>query len=498
MHKFIGKILSGSAALALLVPGTALAGGVDVGGYFRIAARPDWQGGDGKLGYWNLYGRLLNEGPYAAVEMKWDILERDPASSAVWTSLHAKVEGASITNADDGNGSLDRLRLSQVYAKAGNVLLQDVTWQMGTLDTWFGSLGLYDMWPARLFYETIGFSARYQNDTVDLLLGLGDSGYGIKGAENDTIITPGGSLRLSPGDHFEVGFGGQYNHESHVLGNRHAPYQIPGIEYEDYIRGEVVETWVQENPDRLDYFPDPEARDASSCKLIGYLGFGGFGPVRWNNFFINYQRLHPETYYTEEYDGRSFDIYVTDFTDERFQLNLGNELQLILVPHHLEAVWGVLYGDYRDLDNDIAPSDHDRKFVSTVLRLQLFMSETVHLLGESSVAKEVSRNGNAYREHWDSIFTNTGGVSDSRGLEHGDSDQRNTWQGKVGVVLNPLGPGIYTRPSLRLLYGAQYSNQNNAFGNAFVEDLDQFNDFELPEEDQHWHHLVALETEVWF
>ena len=158
----------------------------------------------------------------------------------------------------------------------------------------------------------------------------------------------------------------------------------------------------------------------------------------------------------------------------------------------------MLYGDYRDLDNDIAPSDHERRFVSTVLRLQLFMSETVHLLGESSVAKEVSRNGNAYREHWDSIFTNSGGVSDSRGLEHGDTDQRNTWQGKLGVVLNPLGPGIYTRPSLRLLYGAQYSNQNNAFGNAFVEDLDQFNDFELPEEDQHWHHLVALETEVWF
>ena len=31
------------------------------GGYFRIAARPDFQGGKSQLGLWNISGRLLNE-----------------------------------------------------------------------------------------------------------------------------------------------------------------------------------------------------------------------------------------------------------------------------------------------------------------------------------------------------------------------------------------------------------------------------------------------------
>ena len=31
-----------------------------VGGYARIMARPDMQGGGGRLGYWNLYGRLFD------------------------------------------------------------------------------------------------------------------------------------------------------------------------------------------------------------------------------------------------------------------------------------------------------------------------------------------------------------------------------------------------------------------------------------------------------
>jgi hypothetical protein len=64
------------------------------------------------------------------------------------------------------------------------------------------------------------------------------------------------------------------------------------------------------------------------------------------------------------------------------------------------------------------------------------------------------------------------------------------------VVLNPLGPGMYVRPSLRLLYGVQYSTQNNAFGNSFVETLDQYNDFGNVE--RHWHSVVAIEAEAWF
>jgi hypothetical protein len=126
----------------------------------------------------------------------------------------------------------------------------------------------------------------------------------------------------------------------------------------------------------------------------------------------------------------------------------------------------------------------------------VYLTPTVHWLAETSIAEEVSTNGNAYREHADSIFENTETVADARGLEFGDTDTRTTWQGKTGLVLNPLGPGIYTRPSLRLLYGVQYSNQNNAFGNRFVETLDQYNEFGNVE--RHWHHVVALETEAWF
>ncbi|MCB9746339.1 MAG: hypothetical protein H6740_27430, partial [Alphaproteobacteria bacterium] len=103
------------------------------------------------------------------------------------------------------------------------------------------------------------------------------------------------------------------------------------------------------------------------------------------------------------------------------------------------------------------------------MRPQVYITDTFHLLLESSFAQEVSRNGNAYREHVDSVFENTDGLPDSRGLEYGDTDTRYTWQGKGGVNFNPLGPGAYVRPSLRVLYGVQYSNQNNAFGNSFVD-----------------------------
>ena len=80
--------------------------------------------------------------------------------------------------------------------------------------------------------------------------------------------------------------------------------------------------------------------------------------------------------------------------------------------------------------------------------------------------------------------------------ETGDADTRRTWQGKTGVVFTPLGPGIWTRPTLRLLYGTQWSSQNNAFSNSFVDTVDQYNEFGNVE--QHWHHVIAMEAETWF
>ena len=101
---------------------------------------------------------------------------------------------------------------------------------------------------------------------------------------------------------------------------------------------------------------------------------------------------------------------------------------------------GGLYGRHTDGDNAIAPSDHVRRYMSTVLRGQVYITDTVHWLTETSIAKEISDNGNAYREHYDSLFANTEGRADARGLEYGDTDTRYTWQGKAGVV-NPYFGG---------------------------------------------------------
>lgn len=481
------------ALLTVLASIPAHAGRADVGGYFRVMARPDLQGGGGRLGYWNLYGRLMNEGPYGMVELRYDVLE--PDGPEPWTSVHARLEGGSIANADGGNGFFDAFRMSQLFIETGNVGVDKVTWRVGTLEYFFGDLGLYDMRPATLFFRTVGLSARFQSEHAELLLGIGDSGYGLRGFRYSAIPTVGAAARLRV-QHFEVGAGGEARLEPGVKGSRNSPYHTPGVDYEDWIRGEVAQRYQQEFPGLEDAFPNPEARTSLSYDAVGYVGFGGVGPLRWNNLFVRYGLAHPETFTEETLAGKPIQIYVHDFTDQRASFTLGNEMQLKLVPDKLDAAWGVLYGDHSDADNLIAPSDHARWYASTVLRLQAYATPTVHVLLESALAREHSKNGNTFREHADSIFANTGGQPDTRGLETGDTDTRDTLQLKGGLVLNPLGRGIYSRPSLRALYGVQLSNQNNAFGNSFVETLDQYDDFDTVE--QHVHHLLALEAEVWF
>lgn len=485
-------------ALLLATLSSAYAGPAGVSGYFRVAARPDLQGGAGRLGYWNLYGRLMNEGSYGMVELRYDVIDRQPDDTGPWSTVHARIEGGSIANADAQDGSLAAFRLSQVYVQSGNVFVRGVTWQVGTLQSFMGSLGLYDMRPAAVFNDTVGISGRYQSDHIELLVGAGDSGFKRYGSAYNALPTFGGTLRLRPiPGHLELGGGGEVMHEAAVGGDVNAPYQTEGIDYEDWVRGEVVESYVAElGPELLDYFPGPKARTSTGGKVFGYLGFGNVGPLVWNNLYVSYSRLLPQKTTSEWYGGQEYTLYVHDFTDQRTSLLIGNEMQLRLWPDRLDAVWSALYGDQRDGDNDIVPSDDDRSYASTVLRLQGYATETVHLLTEGSLAREWSHNGNAFREHADSIFSNTDGRPDARGLQYGDAAIRNTVQIKVGPVLQPTGRGIYNRPSLRLLYGAQYSNQNNAFGNAFVDTIDQYQDFQPVE--QHWHHVVSAEVEVWF
>lgn len=466
-----------------------------VGGYFRIMARPDFQGGNGRLGFWNLYGRLLNEAPWAAVELRMHLLPHEPGTKEPWTNLVMRIEGGSVRNAQSSS-SLGEFQFSQLYAEAGNVLLEDVTWRLGTLQYWYGDLGLYDMRPAELFFQTVGLSMKLDKGPVEVMLGVGDSGFAIRGFQYAAVLSGGGAFRLRAPKHFEFGFGGQVNWEPKVQGNRNAPHDTPNLDYEDWVRGEIVQNYLADQPGQEDFFPKPQPRANLSWKGIGYLGFGDLGPIRWNSLFANIQLVHPDQRTVETFDGRDYDLYVAGLTDQRFQFNLGNELQMSIVPNRFDLSWAVLYGNYWDGDNDIAPSDHDREFVSTVLRMQVYLTPTLHILVESSVAREISRNGNAYRNASDSIFENTEGLPDSRGLEFGDSDTRVTWQGKGGLVLNPLGQGIYVRPSLRLLYGAQYSTMNNAFGNSFVTTPSQFAQFDTV--DRHWHHMIAVEAEAWF
>jgi len=465
-------------------------------GYFRVMTRPDFQGGDARLGFWNLYGRLLNETPYGLLELRLNVVPPRPNSDEAWTLVHARIEGGSVGTMDSGGGNLSNFRVSQLYAQAGNILLKNVTWPVGTLQTYFGDLGLYDLRPAELFFDTVGLSARYQRGPIDFTAGVGDAGFWTRRTQYSTILTAGATLRLTLGNHVQLGGGAQGYLEPKVEGNRFAPYDTPDLDYEDFVRGEVVQKFLEENPGMEEFFPDPTPTSSTSFKVVGYLGFGGFGPIQWSALHANFLRRHPDNYVTETVNGRGFDIFVKSVTDQRYQLNVGNEMLLTLVPERLDAAWGVLYGRHWNDDNDILPNDDNRTFLSTVLRLQFYIDRTFHVLTESSAAQEKSSLGNVYRNHVDSVFQSTDGIADPRGLEFGDSDTRNTWQGKFGFVFNPLGYGIYTRPSLRILYGVQYSTQNNAFSNNFVASLDEFNDFQAKE--QHWHHVLALEAEAWF
>jgi len=470
---------------------------VSASGYFRLAARPDWQGGNGRLGFWNLHGRLLNEGSYAALELKLDLLQAAPGSNDLWASVHARVEGGSIYSGDSTNGNLVAFRLSQLYVRAGNLLLDKVIWQIGTLVYFFGNLGLYDMRPATVFDDTMGVSARYKGDVVDLTIGFGDSGFAVRGTQYSPMLTAGGVLRLHLGDHFEIGGGGQVAYEPTIAGARFSPHQTPNVSYEDFVRREVAQQFLFANPGQVMLpRPLPSSQPTMPFRAVGYLGFGNFGPVLWNNLFVSWRRLAPEQSYVETVGGRDFTVYVADLTRDRYQFQIGNELQLRIIPGRLDAVWAVLYGDDTDQADKIRASERNRTYLSTVLRLQAYVTRSFHVLAESSIAQERSKNGNLFRTRVDSPFQSANGAGDTRGLEFGSSPVRNTWQLKAGVVLNPTGIGIYARPSLRLLYGLQWSNQHAAFGNGFSESLAEFEQF--PGVEQHWHHLISLEAEGWF
>ena len=495
------RIAAFSAAFALVTIGDFASADVvkdraSAAGYLRIMTRPSLNGGDSRLGFWNLYGRLLNEGPFASLQLRLSVLDERPGTSEPWAAIYAKVEGGSIANTDRAGGRLSEHLLAQLYVQAGNVLVENVTWQLGTLESYFGDLGLYDMRPAQIMGDTVGLYARYQKGRIDALAGIGDAGFRLRGADYSTILSGGSTVRVRLSKHLELGAGFQVYAEPQVEGNRFAPHATPDVDFDDFVRGEVAEVFLAENPGMEDFFPRPVPTSSSSGKLVGYLGFGNVGPLAWTNVFANVTREHPDTSVTETFEDRDYEIFVNDLTDERFSATIGAEAQLRLVPGRFDLIWGALYGHHWNRDNNIAVGDDDRSYASTVVRGQLYLRPTVHLLAETAVAWEKSTNGNQFRNSKDSVFQSTDGIQDDRGLEFGDANVRRTWQGKIGWVLNPLGTGIYTRPSLRLLYGIQYSSQTDAFGNSFVQSLDENELF--PSKERHIHQVIALEAEAWF
>jgi hypothetical protein len=361
-----------------------------------------------------------------------------------------------------------------------------------------GDLGLYDMRLADIFHDTVGISGRWEHGPVDLVIGAGDSGFGLQGERYTPVLTAGSSLRVRLTKHIQFGLGGEAMTQPGVKGNTHSPYDTPGLDYEEWVRGEVIESFRAEHPIKADRFPDPTLTQARAHSAFVYLGTGGGQghAFEWLSTFVRYDKRLPEGPSQETFQGETHDIYVTQLTDERRALTGGAEALVNVIPGRLQLATGALYGARWDEDNAIVPSDHDAKYYSVLGRLQLAATQTVGLLVESSWAEEHSINGNRYRTHSDSIFSSTDGVPNTRGLELGDSDTRHTWQGKGGLVLTPLGPGIWSRPTLRVLYGAQWSSENNAFSNHFVDTLDQYNEF--GNVDRHWHHLLSLEAEAWF
>ena len=106
--------------------------------------------------------------------------------------------------------------------------------------------------------------------------------------------TTGTTARLRIGDHLQLGGGGQWAWEASVEGHTGAPYQTPGVSYEDWLRGEAVQSYRADNPIQADRFPDPDRVDAQSGHVFGYLGFGGWSGLKWNSTFVRWEKRHPE------------------------------------------------------------------------------------------------------------------------------------------------------------------------------------------------------------
>ena len=143
---------------------------------------------------------------------------------------------------------------------------------------------MYDFRPSTLFFETVGISGRYQTDKLEILGAVGDSGYAMRRGAYNSIFTAVDPFAIDLFPKTELDLVVNIDMKW-VPKEINSPYASPNVDYEDVLRGEVIQNFMLENPLNVNQqFPIPELRDANSYKAIAYLGFGGFGPIIWNNF----------------------------------------------------------------------------------------------------------------------------------------------------------------------------------------------------------------------
>ena len=416
----------------------------EVGGYFRLMARPDLVGGDGRLGTSPFYGRLLNEGPWGLLDVRQSLVKGGP--DAPWGALTLRVEGGAVGNGDPTNGSLLGFRVSQLYLTAGNLGPAHTTWRFGTLETTFGDLWLYDARPTQMLVDVLGASATWANGGTEVVLGAGDAGWAVRGARYHLVVSAGGSVRRK-GEHAEVGIGGQAWYEP-ADGDPDGPHDTDGLTLADLADPAA---WASGHPG-----PAGHATRGLGWKLAGTFGFGGAGALRWNRLQVIVARRLPDAPLVAEVEGAEVRLGAAALTDQRHELTVGDEVELVLVPDRLELAAAAIFEHRFDPDDRRATSATWRTAASAVVRAQLALTPYVSLLGETSLAREVARGPAA----------------------------KDTWQGKAGVVLSPAGTGLGARPALRALYGVQRCSLPGAWPGAAG--------------GGRWHQLVSLEAEAWF
>ena len=300
---------------------------LSAGGYFRLQAFTDFQGGNGQLGLSPLgcgvggpciYGRLMNEGPDLILEMRYLMIGSDKTPDTPWAALVLRAEGESFLGTDSGNGNLSNYAITRFAVDAGNLLLQNVTWRIGVL--WYepNNLGLYDMFLDDLFYGVMGASAFYKTPTLDLLVGIGDEGWQLLGSHYNTVyhgrwlgaLAPEQPLRARRRRAVRLRARQPGQPERAVADSRR---QLPAsTTSRPRSRASTRRT---RSPGTL--FPNPTPTSAENWKAVGYLGFGKLGPLDWNSFYIHYMRKPPLTNYTETFQApgavapQSYTIYVS-------------------------------------------------------------------------------------------------------------------------------------------------------------------------------------------